>query len=401
MRVLISGAGIAGPTLAYWLVRYGFEVTLVEKAPQLRTGGYVIDFWGAGFDIADRMGLVPAIKERGYAVQEVRVVNRNGKRVSGFPAAAFIRTTQGRYASIARSDLAAMIYEKIQGKVETMFGDSIAQIAQTENSVRVAFEKGPQRDFDLVVGADGLHSRVREFVFGPESNFEKYLGYKAAAFTVSGYKPRDELTYMMYTEVGQQVGRFALRGDRTMFLFIFADSNPSGTDDLQSQKAMLRKRFGNSGWECLQILEALDGVSDLYFDRVSQIRMNPQCGLWTRNRVTLVGDAAFCVSLLAGQGSSLAMVAAYNLAGELHRSKGNYGEAFERYQNLFAPFIALKQKAALRFAGTLAPKSELSLFLRNQIFKLLRIPWVADLAMGRDLADKIKLPDYEQVITRI
>ena len=395
MRVLISGAGIAGPTLAYWLVRYGFEVTLIEKAPQLRTGGYVIDFWGAGFDIADRMGLVPAIKERGYAVQEVRVVNRNGKRISGFPAAAFIRATQGRYASIARSDLAAMIYEKIEGKVETMFGDSIAQIEQTENSVRVTFEKGAQRDFDLVVGADGLHSRVRELVFGPESNFEKYLGYKAAAFTVSGYKPRDELTYMMYTEVGQQVGRFALRGDRTMFLFIFADSNPSGTDDLPSQKAMLRKRFGNSGWECLQILEALDGVSDLYFDRVSQIRMNPQCGLWTRNRVTLVGDAAFCVSLLAGQGSSLAMVAAYNLAGELHRSKGNYGEAFERYQNLFAPFIALKQKAALRFAGTLAPKSELSLFLRNQIFKLLRIPWVADLAMGRDLADKIKLPDYE------
>ncbi len=394
MRVLISGAGIAGPTLAFWLVRYGFDVTLIEKAPALRTGGYVIDFWGAGFDIADRMGLVPAIKERGYAVQEVRVVNKNGKCISGFPATAFIRTTQGRYASIARSDLAAMIYEKIQGKIETMFGDSIAQIEQSENSVRVTFEKAAQRDFDLVVGADGLHSRVRELVFGPESDFEKYLGYKAAAFTVSGYRPRDELTYVMYTQVGQQVGRFALRGDRTMFLFTFADDNASGTDDLQSQKAMLRKRFGNGGWECPQILQELDGASELYFDRVSQIQMNPQRGLWTRNRVTLVGDAAFCVSLLAGQGSSLAMVAAYVLAGELYRSKGNYGEAFERYQNLFAPFVARKQKAALRFAGTFAPKSEVSLFLRNQIFKLLRIPWVADLVMGRDLADKIKLPEY-------
>ncbi len=394
MRVLISGAGIAGPTLAYWLVRYGFEVTLIEKAPALRTGGYLIDFWGAGFDIADRMELVPEIKKRGYAVQEVRVVNSFGKRISGFPAASFIRATQGCYASIARSDLAAMIYEKIQGKIEAVFGDSIALVEQSENGVRVAFEKGAQRDFDLVVGADGLHSRVRELVFGPENNFEVYLGYKAAAFTVSGYQPRDELTYVMYTEVGQQVGRFALRGDRTMFLFTFADQSPSGTDNLPSQKAMLRKRFGNSGWECSRILEELDATSELYFDRVSQIRMNPQRGLWTRNRVTLVGDAAFCVSLLAGQGSSLAMVAAYILAGELYRSSGNYAEAFERYQNLFAPFIARKQQAALRFAGSFAPKSEFYLFLRNQIFRLLRIPWVADLAMGRDLADKIKLPEY-------
>ena len=394
MRVLISGAGIAGPTLAYWLVRYGFEVTLIEKAPALRTGGYLIDFWGAGFDIADRMELVPEIKKRGYAVQEVRVVNSFGKRISGFPAASFIRATQGCYASIARSDLAAMIYEKIQGKIEAVFGDSIALVEQSENGVRVAFEKGAQRDFDLVVGADGLHSRVRELVFGPENNFEVYLGYKAAAFTVSGYQPRDELTYVMYTEVGQQVGRFALRGDRTMFLFTFADQSPSGTDNLPSQKAMLRKRFGNSGWECSRILEELDATSELYFDRVSQIRMNPQRGLWTRNRVTLVGDAAFCVSLLAGQGSSLAMVAAYILAGELYRSSGNYAEAFERYQNLFAPFIARKQQAALRFAGSFAPKSEFYLFLRNQIFRLLRIPRVADLAMGRDLADKIKLPEY-------
>lgn len=400
MRILISGVGIAGPTLAYWLLRYGFEVTLVEKAPQLRTGGYVIDFWGAGFDVADRMGLVPEIRRGGYAVQEVRIVNRDGKRISGFSAASFIRTTQGRYASIARSDLAAIIFEKLGTNIETIFGHSVAQIEQPDNAqsgrpVHITFESGAKRDFDLVVGADGLHSRVRELVFGPESNFEKYLGYKVAAFQVEGYQPRDELTYVMYTEVGQQVGRFALRGDRTMFLFIFADSDPSGTDDLRSQKAVLTKRFGNSGWECRKILEALDGVSDLYFDRVSQIRMNPERGLWTRNQVTLVGDAAFCVSLLGGQGSSLAMVAAYILAGELYRSNGNYSEAFQRYQNQFGPFVARKQTAALRFAGIFAPKSERLLFVRNQIFKLLRIPWVADIAMGRDLADKIKLPDYQ------
>jgi 2-polyprenyl-6-methoxyphenol hydroxylase-like FAD-dependent oxidoreductase len=137
-----------------------------------------------------------------------------------------------------------------------------------------------------------------------------------------------------------------------------------------------------------------DAADDLYFDRVSQIRMDPPQGLWSRGRVTLIGDAASCVSLLAGQGTALAMVAAYILAGELHHSKGNYAEAFRRYQDAFGPFVLAKQKAALRFAGSFAPKSKLSLFLRNRLFNLMSIRWIADLAVGRDLADRIALPDY-------
>ncbi|MGA7792750.1 MAG: FAD-binding domain [Candidatus Acidiferrales bacterium] len=391
---MISGAGIAGPTLAYWLAHYGMQPTLIESAPRLRTGGYVIDFWGAGFDIADRMGALPEIMRNGYMMREVRAVNQNGKRLAGFPAEAFARMTQGRYVSLPRGELAASIFGKIEGKVETIFGDSVSGIKQTDKSVHVTFEHGGARDFDLVVGADGLHSRVRELVFGPESRFEKYLGYKVAAFAVDGYRPRDELVYVMYTEAGQQVGRFAMRGDRTMFLFIFRDDDSTGAENLQAQKALLRKRFGASGWECPQILDALDAADDLYFDRVSQIRMDPQQGLWTRGRVTLIGDAAFCVSFLAGQGSALAMVSAYILAGELHRANGDYASAFERYQNLFAPFVLAKQKAALRFAGAFAPKSKFGLFLRNRIFNLMAIPWVADLVAGRDLSDNIALPDY-------
>jgi 2-polyprenyl-6-methoxyphenol hydroxylase-like FAD-dependent oxidoreductase len=394
MKVLISGAGIAGPTLAYWLAHYGMQPTLIESAPRLRTGGYVIDFWGAGFDIADRMGLIPEIMRQGYVAREVRAVNRNGKRIAGFPVDAFSRLTQGRYVSLPRGELAAAIFRKIEGKVETIFGDSVRRIEQMEKSVHVTFEHGGARDFDLVVGADGLHSRVRELVFGPESQFEKYLGYKVAAFAIDGYQPRDELVYVMYTEVGQQVGRFAMRDDRTMFLFTFADDDAPGASDTQAQKALLRKRFGASGWECPQILDALDDADDLYFDRVSQIRMDPRQGLWTKGRVTLIGDAAFCVSLLAGQGSALAMVSAYILAGELHRANGDYFTAFGRYQDLFAPFVLAKQKAALRFAGAFAPKSRFGLFLRNQIFNLMAIPWVADMAAGRGLSDNIALPDY-------
>ena len=342
--ILISGIGIAGPTLAYWLRHFGFSPTLVEVATTLRTGGYVIDFWGLGYDIAERMGLLSEINRVGYHVRELRTANDRGQRLSGFGTSVFNELTGGRFVSIARSDLSRLIFGKIESSAEIMFGDQIVSLHEEAEGVQVNFEHAGHRKFDLVIGADGLHSIVRKLVFGPQDRFEKYLGYTVAAFEVSGYRPRDEAVYVIHDLPGHQVARFALHDDRTLFLFIFAgnDDTPSGPRDIAAQKATIRDRFKNGGWECTAILTELDRVHDLYFDRVSQIRMDS----WSRGRVALIGDAAFCVSLLAGQGSALAMTSAYVLAGELARAHGRHDEAFRSYETLLRPYLAAKQKGA-------------------------------------------------------
>jgi 2-polyprenyl-6-methoxyphenol hydroxylase-like FAD-dependent oxidoreductase len=213
-----------------------------------------------------------------------------------------------------------------------------------------------------------------------------------AAFETTGYRPRDADVYVMYTQVGQQVARFTMRENRTMFLFVFAEGTAAEVSGESAQKRRLHERFGNAGWECPEILRALDAADDLYFDRVSQIRL-PE---WSRGRVALVGDAAYCVSLLAGQGSALAMAGAYVLAGELRRAGGDYREAFRNYEHRLAPMLSRKQDAAERFAGSFAPRSAFKLLVRNQASKLLSIPIVADWALGRDLMDPIPLPEYRQ-----
>ena len=247
--------------------------------------------------------------------------------------------------------------------------------------------------FDLVIGADGLHSGVRKFTFGSQDRFEKQLGYAVAAFEVRGYRPRDDDVYVIYGEPGQLLGRFALHDDRTLFLFVFADDVVPlpGMFDLSAQKAILRERFGGGKWECPRVLGELDRTQTLYFDRVSQIKMET----WSQGRIALVGDAAFCVSLMAGQGSALAMIAAYVLAGELSKAAGQYEEAFGNYELRLRAYIMSKQKGAERFSAAFAPRTQWGLFLRNQIIKACAIPGLARLAFGRDIIDTLQLPEYD------
>jgi 2-polyprenyl-6-methoxyphenol hydroxylase-like FAD-dependent oxidoreductase len=272
-----------------------------------------------------------------------------------------------------------------------MFGDSIAAIEERSAAVRVRFRSAPPRDVDLVIGADGLHSSVRLAAFGPQADFEVSLGYHVAAFEVAGYRPREELVYVSHAVPGRQISRFSMRDDRTLFLFVFRDECLAGLGTLctRDPRSILAQVFAGVGWECPQILAAMADVDDIYFDRVSQIRMDR----WTRGRTALVGDAAACVSLLAGEGTGLAMAEAYVLAAALRAYDGDYRHAFSEYQARLMPVLRGKQKSAAQFASSFAPKTAMGIAVRNVITGLLRIPLVADFFIGRDLRDEIKLPD--------
>jgi len=388
--VLISGAGIAGPALAFWLQRAGFAATLIERAPALRTGGYVIDFWGLGYDIADRMGLLRELDRVGYHVRELRIVDAGGKRVAGFGTSVFNQLTGGRYVTLARSDLSRLLYEKIADDVEVLFGEEIAELQDEADCVRVRLRQGGERRFDLVIGADGLHSEVRRLGFGSQQQFEKRLGYAVAALEAVGYRPRDEDVYLMYGQPGRMLGRFTLHEDRALFLFVFAVGDESLPATIEQQKKLLRDRYDDRQWESARILDTLDRAGELYFDGVSQIRM-PR---WSRGRIALTGDAAFCVSLLAGQGSALAMVSAYVLAGELAGADGRYEAAFARYEAVLRTFIEGKQRGAERFAAAFAPRTRWGLCVRNQVIRALAIPGLARLLVRGDIVDTLRLPEY-------
>jgi 2-polyprenyl-6-methoxyphenol hydroxylase-like FAD-dependent oxidoreductase len=198
MRIAVNGTGVAGPTLAYWLRRFGHEPVLFEKAPAPRTGGYLIDFWGLGYVLAERMGILPVLRERGYVMERLRLVDRAGHDEAILDLAPMRELLGGRFISLARSDLAAALLG-VCNDIPAHFGTSITAIEQTRDGVVATLSDGRTDHFDLVIGADGLHSRVRELLFGPDAQFEKSLGCYVAAFRIRGYPHRNDLTYVSHT----------------------------------------------------------------------------------------------------------------------------------------------------------------------------------------------------------
>jgi 2-polyprenyl-6-methoxyphenol hydroxylase-like FAD-dependent oxidoreductase len=390
--VLISGAGIAGPALAYWLWHRGFEPVLIERADQFREGGYMIDFWGVGFDVAERMNLIPHLRDVGYLIDHVKFVNEDGQTRSSFRAEILRPALGNRFFSLPRGNLAKAIFDLVADKIETIFGDSVTAIHEDPAGVDVQFEHGQSRRFDFVAGCDGLHSGVRQIVWGAEKEFEKYLGYYCASFLTTNYPHREEQAYTSYAEPGRQISRYALRGDCTVFLLILARQQALARSlDQAIAKKMLVERFADDRWsEVAEILKRLEACDDLYFDSVSQIQMPA----WSKGRIVLVGDAAFCPSLLAGEGAGFALAGAYLLAGELQRASGDHIAAYRAYELRFRPFIERKQKAAQQFASSFTPKTRLGLFVRDLVLRLTAFSPVSNWLMRRFVTDQFELPDY-------
>jgi len=338
--VLVSGASIAGPAVAFWLRRHGFAVTVVEKAHGPRGGGYPIDVRGTALEVARRMGILPRLREAHIETRSLTFVDAEGHEVASVHPQAVVGGVGGSDVEVRRGDLAKILYGATRDDVEYVFGDSIEALAEHEDGVDVTFRGGTRRGFDLVVGADGLHSRTRELIFGSEHKFHRYLGYCFAGFTMPNEFGLSR-EGVLWNKPGRGAALYAVKGSDKVHGFLVA-ARPEPPRELlrdpEAQRDLVASTFAGDGWEIPAMIAALREADDLFFDTVSQIHL--PC--WSQGRIGLVGDAAYSPSFLTGQGTSLALVGAYMLARSLAAHR-DHGDAFVAYEGETRPFVELNQ----------------------------------------------------------
>ncbi|MDQ0578704.1 FAD-dependent monooxygenase [Streptomyces rishiriensis] len=385
-NVLISGASVAGPALAYWLGRHGFEPTVVELAPALRGGGQAVDFRGeTHLTVLERMGLLPELRHIQTGGSPMRFVDARGRTLLHLPA-----EFAGGEIEVLRGDLARVLYERSRPRTEYIFGDSISRLTETSTGVRVDFQRGVSRDFDLVIGADGLHSNVRRLAFGPEEDYVSHLGYYAATWMM----PND--SGLGSGSVGYNApGRLASVGadhrdpaQAGAFVVFAAPELPYDRHDREQHKQLIGSAFAGLGWEVPRLLASLQQAPDLYFDSISRVDVET----WSAGRVCLVGDAA-CGATIGGMGTGTAVVAAYVLAGELARARGDYRAAFTQYEARLRKYAQGCQAGGNRTGKFLAPRTATGIRLRNTA---LSRPMVLNgmLKLGEKVSSTVDLPDY-------
>ena len=398
--VVISGAGIAGPTLAYWLTRYGYRVTVAELADGIRPGGQTVDLRGAGADVVERMGLLGQMEARSLFQRGIAWVRSDGSRRAEMPVEAFDGNGPVSKLEILRGDLVDVLYQATKDTAEYRFNTRIDGLVQDDDGVDVTFTDGSRTRADVVVGADGPHSTVRRLVFGPEDQFVKPLGGYNAWFTAPDTVGLDSW-YLMYQAPGLNASLRPSHDPEIAKAGLAFRSEPIDYDrrDLDAQRTLLVNQFAGAGWVCDALLAAAQEADDFYFDSFAQVHMPS----WSSGRVALVGDAGYCASPLSGMGTSLALVGAYILAGELGPAAAGVNPerlaaSFARYQTAMRPYVDKCQDLP-NTIDRYAPKSQFDVASNGVVWKWMQ-RWPFRIVAERlwfTTADAIDLPDYPAV----
>lgn len=391
--ILISGASVAGPALAYWLSRYRFNPTVVERAPAPRPGGNAIDIRGGSREVAERMGIMPAVRQALTRQLGMSFVNRESKPQATMSVELFGGEGLVSDCEILRGDLVDVLYQASKNTTEYIFNDSITSLTENAEGVYVTFEKGQPRTFDLVVGADGLHSNVRALAFGAESQFIRHLGYYVSIFTTANHLHLDRWQ-LIYNMPGKLAGVYTAHQNTEAKAMFFFSSPQLQYDrhDSSQQKQILAKVFAGEGWEIPYLLKAMENAPDFYFDSISLIQLER----WSKGRIALLGDAGYCPSPLSGQGTNLALVGAYVLAGELAEAAGDYHTAFARYQEVLQHYVQRQQKSASDGGKWFVPSSRTIIQLRNLNMRMLPyLPWKGLIAKAIQQQTAITLKEYQ------
>ena len=392
-EVLVSGAGVAGPAVAYWLREAGFAVTVVERAPAPRTGGQAVDLRGAGRTVIDRMGLLERARRIGLDQRGIAWVDADGRATARMPVQAFGGEGVISEIEILRGDLGRLLYEATRDGVEYLFDDAVTGLAQDATGVDVTFERAAPRRFALVVGADGLHSAVRGLAFGPESACLRPLGCYTAWFSAPA-DPDLDGWYLMHNAPGGRVASVRpgrLPGTAKAGLSFRADPVHYDHRDLDAQRRLLGARFAGVGWKVPALLAAAGTAPDFTFDAMAQVRLDR----WSTGRVVLLGDAGYCPTPLTGLGTSLALVGAYVLAGELAAAGGEHRRAFDRYERLLRPYVRAGQQLPPGGVRGYAPATRLGIAAQAATMRAMtRWPVRPLLARQFAKAGAIALPDY-------
>jgi 2-polyprenyl-6-methoxyphenol hydroxylase-like FAD-dependent oxidoreductase len=383
MKVLISGASVAGPSAALWLGRAGHDVTVVEIAPALRKGGYAVDFRGEVFTtVLDRMGVLEDLRSVQTGGNAMRFVDESGRKLMRLPA-----EFAGGELEVLRADLSRVLYEHSREQATYRFGDSIASLREHSDGVDVRFESGIEETYDLVIGADGMHSVVRRLAWPAQQVVERHLDYYVGGWEVPNTLGISGDT-LMYNVPGKLASVGADRRDPALAQTLFVFKSPEleyNRRDLDQQKAILLEQFSGLGWHVPELLEALPAATELYFDSISRVRVDR----WSTDRIVLLGDAGYGATFGA-LGTGTAVVGAYVLAGEL--AQGDRRTAFDRYEERLRKAVSKTQDGS-RAGSFLAPATRFGIAARNRI---LDIPFFMNqmLKMAQNMSELVELPPY-------